>query len=346
MMTVLFLLSWIQRGVSLFACGISCIFAFGTLLAQENDFGRPIPEGGGATEVRCLIGVLDVDEISDADQNFTVNIFTRFSWEDFREAHGGKGKIKKLLIDVWHPNLLFLNRQQTWSSLGKYVEISPEGKVTHRLQVWGNFSQPLNLHDFPFDSQAFSIRVVNAGSDGMNGVNLVEDPEIESFVTKSYSVADWKIVGHDTDSIPLTLPSGADAPSFALTFTASRLSNHYMIKVVAPLLMIVLLSWVVFWLNPSEGGSQLGVAVTSFLTMIAYHVALSSKLPEISYLTRLDVFVFCGTTLVFLAMIEVVITTGLAQKDKLDVARWLDRICRVLFPVLLTLGGCYAYLWH
>ena len=80
--------------------------------------------------------------------------------------------------------------------------------------------------------------------------------------------------------------------------------------------------------------------------MIAYHVALSSKLPEISYLTRLDVFVFCGTTLVFLAMIEVVVTTGLAQKGKLNVARRLDRTCRVLFPVLLTLGGCYAYLWH
>ena len=87
-------------------------------------------------------------------------------------------------------------------------------------------------------------------------------------------------------------PSGAESPSFTVNFTAERLSNHYMIKVIAPLLMSVLLSWVVFWLNPAEGGSQLGVAVTSFLTVTAYHVALSSRLPEISYLTRLDMFCF------------------------------------------------------
>jgi hypothetical protein len=45
-------------------------------------------------------------------------------------------------------------------------------------------------------------------------------------------------------------------------------------------------------------------------------------------------------------MIEVVITTGLAQRGKINVARWLDRVCRILFPVLLVLGGCYAIFWH
>lgn len=112
-----------------------------------------------------------------------------------------------------------------------------------------------------------------------------------------------------------------------------------------PLLMIVLLSQVVFWLSPSEGGSQLGVAVTSFLTVIAYHVALNSRLPEISYLTKLDVCVFWGTSLVFLAMIEVVVTTGLAQKGRKELAQKLDRKCRVIFPGLTILGGVYAILW-
>lgn len=304
------------------------------------------PEVDGATEIRCLIGILDIDEISDVDQNFTVNIFTKVSWNDPREAHDGDGNISKLLSEVWHPELIFLNRQRIWSSLGNSVKISPEGTLVYRQQFWGNFSQPMNLHDFPFDSQSFDIRVVCSSSDGVSQIHLVQDPETDSFVTEGYSVADWKIAGHESNSEPLILPTGDSVPSFTMRFTANRLSNHYMIKVVAPLLMIVLLSWVVFWLDPSDGGSQLGVAVTSFLTMIAYHVALSSKLPEISYLTRLDVFIFCGTILVFLAMIEVVITTGLAQVGKVEAARWLDRSCRLVFPGFLALGACYAYLWH
>ena len=311
-----------------------------------SEFKRPIPEGGGPTEIHCLIGVLDVDEISDASQNFTINVFTRFRWSDPRLAHGGEGEIKKPLSDVWHPNLLFVNRQRLWSSLGEFVTISPEGETTYRQQSWGDFSQPMNLHDFPFDSQTFGIQVVYTGSNVDDEISLIQDPDFDSFITENYSVADWEVVGHDTSSEPMIIPTVGRVPSFTLSFTAERLSNHYMMKVVAPLLMIVLLSWVVFWLNPSEGGSQLGVAVTSFLTMIAYHVALSSRLPEISYLTRLDVFVFCGTILVFLAMIEVVITTGLAQQGKIETARWLDRACRLLFPALLTVGGFYAYLWH
>ncbi len=311
-----------------------------------SEFKRPIPQGGGATEIHCIIGVLDVDEISDESQNFTINVFTRFRWSDPRLAHGGDGEIKKLLSEVWHPNLLFVNRQRLWSSLREFVTVSPEGETTYRQQSWGDFSQPMNLHDFPFDTQTFGIQVVYTGSDEVNEISLIQDPEFDSFITENYSVADWKIVGHDTSSEPMIIPTVGSIPSFTLSFTAERLSNHYMMKVVAPLLMIVLLSWVVFWLNPSEGGSQLGVAVTSFLTMIAYHVALSSRLPEISYLTRLDVFVFCGTILVFLAMIEVVITTGLAQQGKVETARWLDRVCRLLFPALLTVGGFYAYLWH
>lgn len=315
-------------------------------VAVAKDFERPPSPDGGPTEVRCAVAVLDVDDISDANQSFTVNVFTGFRWKDPREAHSEPGSIKKPISEVWHPNLTFLNRQKIWSSLGHFVEIEPDGEVIYRQQFWGDFSQPMNLHDFPFDQQRFDIQIIYVGSDKEEELKLVSNPESDSFVTDNYSVADWEIVDYGTSSEALEIPTGGLVPSFTLSFTAKRLSQHYVIKVIAPLLMIILLSWVVFWLSPTEGGSQLGVAVTSFLTVIAYHVALGSKLPEISYLTRLDVFVFGGTIIVFLAMIEVVITTGLAQKGKVDAARWLDRVCRVIFPGLLVLGTCYAYLWH
>jgi len=309
-------------------------------------FERPIPEGGGPTVIRCAIAVLDVDEINDAGQNFTVNAFVRFEWKDPREAHGGRGKILKDLSEVWHPRLLFVNQQKTWSNLGDVLEISPEGVMVYREQFWGDFSQPMDLYDFPFDRQDFAIQVVEAGPEEPGEVKLVQDPETESFIAEKYSVADWKVVGSETNSDPYVVPTGQKVDSFSFVFTADRLSNHYLIKIIAPLLLIVMLSWLVFWLDPSQGASQLAVAVTTFLTMIAYHVALSSRLPEISYLTRLDIFVFSATLLVFLAMTEVVITTSLARNDRIKTARWMDRVCRVLFPGALVLVVVYASIWH
>ena len=316
------------------------------LLTAALVFERPVPEGGGPTEIRCAIAVLDVDEINDARQNFTVNVFTRFQWMDPREAHGGTGKILRDLNEVWHPYLLLVNRQRTWSSMGKNVEITPDGTVVFREQFWGDFSQPMNLHDFPFDRQVFTVQVVEAGPEEFGDLKLVQDPDMPSFMVDTYSVADWEIVHYETKSDPYVVPTGGQVESFSFLFTAERLSNHHLIKIITPLLLIVIMSWVVFWLDPSAGGSQLGVAVTSFLTVIAYHMTLSSRLPKIPYLTRLDVLVFGSTLLVFLAMIEVVITTGLARNERVKTARWMDRVSRFLFPGILALVGLYAFVWY
>lgn len=329
--------------------GIVAIIALSLMTGwaeEETVYERPVPEGGGPTEVFCTMGILDVDEISDADQNFTVNLFARVKWHDARLVHEGPGNLKRSLSEIWHPSLIFLNRQMIRSSASTVAEVSPGGMVSFKKQFWGNFSQPMNLHDFPFDQQSFGVQLVATGAEVGKDVVLLGDPDVPSFVTDSYSVADWKIIGNEVDTNPHVIPGVGEFASYKLVFTAKRLSYHHVIKIVAPLLLIVFLSQLVFWLSPSDGGSQLGVAVTSFLTVIAYHVALSSKLPEIAYLTKMDVFVFWGTILVFLAMIEVVITTGLAQRGKERIAVRLDWICRLVFPGLTIAGAFYAFVWH
>lgn len=319
-----------------------CLAPSGVGIEANPILERPIPEGGGATEVRCAMAILDIDDIDNAEQKFTVNVFLVIKWNDPRLIHDGPGKTKKELDDIWHPNLIFLNRQRMWFSSGRLVEISPNGDVVFRKQFWGDFSQPLDLHNFPFDQQDFTIQVVSSGTDKIDEMKLVVDRDIKSFMTENYSVPDWDVLGFEVDTEPLVIPKVGSASSFKMTFSAKRIANHYLVKVIAPLLLIVLLSQLVFWLSPSEGASQLGVAVTSFLTVIAYHVALSSKLPQISYLTKLDICVFWGTLLVFLAMIEVVITTGLAQRGMEKLALRMDRICRFAFPGFTLLGGIYA----
>jgi hypothetical protein len=315
-------------------------------LPASSVFERPVPEGGGSTEIRCAIVVLDIDEINDAGQSFTVNVYLRIQWNDPREAHGGKGRIIKGLDEVWYPQLLFVNKQRAWTGMVEDVEITPDGEVVYRQQFWGDFSQPMNLHDYPFDQQVFALQLVEAGPEKAGDLVLVQDPESESSIVENFSVADWKVVHSEVSSEPYVLPNGDHVDAFAFLFTAKRLSNHHLVKIIAPLLMIVILSWVVFWIDPKDGGSQLGVAVTSFLTMIAFHVALNSRLPEISYLTRLDVFVFGATLLVFLSVLEVLLTTGLARTGRVKTARWMDRVCRLLFPGTLALVAIYAYAWH
>jgi hypothetical protein len=100
---------------------------------------------------------------------------------------------------------------------------------------------------------------------------------------------------------------------------------------------IVIMSWVVFWVDPTDSGVQFGIATTSMLTLIAYRFAIGTRIPPVPYLTRLDSFILLSTVLVFGALVQVVVTSAMAASNRLEGARRLDRVCRLLFPTFFAM---------
>ncbi len=90
-------------------------------------------------------------------------------------------------------------------------------------------------------------------------------------------------------------------------------------------------------------GTQTALATSSMLTLIAYRIPLAAYVPKLPYMTRLDYFTLLGTLLVFLALIEVSITSILAHTDRTDLARKIDRLSRVSFPVLFALVSIWSF---
>ena len=293
--------------------------------------------------VYVTVGLLDIDEINSAEQRFTGNYFALFRWLDPALAHDGPGAIRRNINDIKAPRFLLLNQQRTWSSLLNVVDIQPNGEAVFRQRLWGDFSQPLRLHDFPFDTHTFELPMVSFG-DLDQEVVLVPDPQRKSIIADTLSVADWRILGYKAEVRDIKLTNEVSRQGFVFSFEAERIFTHYVVKYIIPLLLIVMMSWVVFWIDPTEAGSQLSVAVTATLTLIAYHIALAGKLPDISYLTRMDIFLFCSTLLVFAALVEVVVTSRLARSDRIDLARKYDFYSRIVFPVTYIAAAGWALL--
>jgi hypothetical protein len=260
-------------------------------------------------------------------------LYAEFRWMDPNLAHPGPGLIRKSLADIAAPRFLLLNKQRTFSSLINVVDISPEGEVIYRMRQWGDFSQPLKLQKFPFDSHSFEIPLLAIPSTDRE-VRLAPNPNRESFMMQELSVADWQVSGWSAEVRAIAITDRESVDGFVFSINASRIYTHHLVKFVVPLILIVAMSWVVFWIDPAEAASQLGVSVTSVLTLIAYHIALTSKLPDISYLTRMDLFIFGSTLLVFSSLIEVVLTSRLATGGRLVLARWIDTVCRLAFPAV------------
>jgi hypothetical protein len=98
--------------------------------------------------------------------------------------------------------------------------------------------------------------------------------------------------------------------------------------------MIVMMSWLVFWIDPTLAAFQISVSVTAMLTMIAYRFALAGMMPRLTFLTSLDYFVLVSTLMVFLAMVEVIYTAHLSTNGQLEKARKLDRRARWFAPLI------------
>ena len=285
----------ILRSASALLCLLLCLSGLGAAQGQE----RPGADAG-STVLRVRMAALDLDEIDSAKQTFTTNLYVLVRWQDDRLRHPGPG-VKVLDMDeAWSPQFQFTNQQRVTKTFPEELLVTPSGEVIYRQRIWGSFSQRLDLADFPLDTQSFTVRMVAALPFVFTDqLVMVEDEEYPSGLAPELSIPDWDVAGWETSAgeyNPLGQPRGV--PSFSLTFTAKRHVGYYVLKIMLPLLLIVMMSWIVFWIDPKEMGTQVSVSVTSMLTLIAYRFRVGSSVPRVSYLTKLDLFILAATLLV------------------------------------------------
>jgi hypothetical protein len=158
-------------------------------------------------------------------------------------------------------------------------------------------------------------------------------------ISPSVTLPDWTIEKWEVKPLVYALAPHHQYSSYAFEFTASRNAQHYVWKMILPLVLIVMMSWAVFWIDPVTSNSQISIAVTSMLTLIAYRFAIDNQLPRLPYTTNLDAFILMSTVLVFFSFIEVLVTTILENQKRNRLAITIDRFCRVIFPVIFLLAS-------
>lgn len=147
------------------------------------------------------------------------------------------------------------------------------------------------------------------------------------------SLAQWTMTG--LASSVEQIPGVGDQSVTEIRFTLSiaRRFNFYIWKVFLPLLVMVILSWTVFWIDPSELSSQVQISVTTILTVIAFAFAIQANLPKVPYLTFIDLFFLVCYLFVFATAIEITAEHVTGRSGHLERARRLNRLSRVVLPL-------------
>ncbi len=306
----------------------------------KND-QRPGP-ADRPTQVSIGLRLLDITAIEDTSQSITSDFVVSLTWVDPRLV-GFEG-CQFGLDEVWTPQIDIINAGRVFTRLRKQVNVLASGRVRYVQRYQGSLVFQYDAHQFPFDRHNIIISLLSYAY-GEKDVSLIIDKEFTGRKPDQFNIPDWKInkvqaiiMSQSIDAIHL------NSSEFAFNIFAQRRTNYYIWKVILPIILIVLMSWTVFWIDPSQLGAQMGMSATSMLTLIAFQFTLADILPRLSYYTLLDRFVIGSTVLVFLSLLESVTTSHLAadvQKQKLAIR--IDRISRWVFPLVFAIFSLIAF---
>lgn len=303
---------------------------------EETKAKRP-DELKGPTEIYFAIFVIDVNNVNDAAQSITANVYLRLRWKDSRLANK-EVAIRQIPLDqVWNPSILLVNQLgMGFRSLPESVQVHPDGTVIYIQRYTGALSQRMMLANFPMDKQNFIIQFASPGNDEGN---LMFKPELLKMhnegggaIAENLSLGDWKILKYKAVVAPYKPIEGTNVASFTFLFQAERYVSYYLWQVVLPLAVIVIMSSAAFWIRREDLSIRVAVATGSVLTLITLRFVLANLLPRLPYMTRLD-FLTVGSTFLVLFTLLVVVAAGshfISHKESL--ARKLDICFRAGIP--------------
>ena len=288
----------------------------------------------GPTVVGLGIFFQDVASLSDVDQTLDADVLVVARWRDPRLADPARGDASAECPApdgrLWIPALEPENLRGRQAFYPTRFLVDGRGVVTYARRLWVKLAYPLDFRDFPLDRHRWKVTVwpVTSRTD-----EIVFHALRVTGMNERLTIQGWHV--GEPRAQASTGPRVARPGSFArfdVELPLERNWGYHAWKLGVPLTLIVLMAYGVYFIPASAVPQQIGLGMTSMLTLIAYMLTLGGTLPRIGYLTRADRFFVGSAILVFLGLVKAVAAIALAQKEECARPRPADRVGPVGLP--------------
>ncbi|XP_076329608.1 glycine receptor subunit alpha-3-like [Tachypleus tridentatus] len=265
------------------------------------------------------VQVMDLHSVRETTMDFKLDFYFVELWKDYRlkiHHHTPFPAVvpEEISKEFWIPESLFENAKSTVTSrLSEYsgqIKIFGDATIAqiamHRVKV----SCAMDLHEYPMDLQVCVLKIsMFKTSDNVatpawpetaknlpgsfKGVSIIGDIRLPQFELLSV-VAKKAVMVWETGNYTYLLP----------TFTFQRRIAFHICSTYLPSALVVVVSWVSFWLPIDAAPARVTLGVTSLLTLSTQMVQSYTSLPPVSYVKALDIWMFVCILLVFTSLTE------------------------------------------
>ncbi|XP_051505697.1 glycine receptor subunit alpha-4-like isoform X1 [Myxocyprinus asiaticus] len=279
---------------------------------------------GPPVNVTCNIFINSFGSITETTMDYRLNVFLRQQWNDPRLAYSEYPDASldldpSMLDSIWKPDLFFANEKganfHEVTTDNKLLRIFQDGNVLYSIRLTLILSCPMDLKNFPMDIQTCTMQLESFGYT-MNDlifewlsdspVQVADDLTLPQFLLKEEKDLGYCTKHYNTGKFTC----------IEVKFHLERQMGYYLIQMYIPSLLIVILSWVSFWINMDAAPARVGLGITTVLTMTTQSSGSRASLPKVSYVKAIDIWMAVCLLFVFAALLEYAAVNFVSRQHK------------------------------
>lgn len=299
-------------------------------------------------EVKVGIKLQQITDVNQIAENYSVVATLRMEWVDPKLAFNpdecqcriksfpGKAFDDFILLvkDRW-PEFTLYNQQGNRWTQNRIAWMDYNGRVIYLERFSTTMQAPdFDFTQYPFDIQQFFIRV-----DAVFPEDLYYFSNLESFTEVGTQLGEeqWVITESGTEVTTEIASSQLPVSRYSFGFLAKRHLEYYIYRIFVPLLLIILVAWITFFLQ--DFGKRIDVTAGNLLAFIAFNFTISNDLPRLGYLTFLDAILVTTFIISVVVILYNVVLKRLESIGKGDLAQKLDSFMIWVYPLAYLVGA-------
>ncbi|CAG9856738.1 unnamed protein product [Phyllotreta striolata] len=304
----------------------------------ENYESSQLPTYGknSPTVVQTNILIRSMGPVSELDMEYSMDCYFRQYWRDQRLSFLGPIKSLslsiKMLERIWRPDTYFYNGKNSYVHTitvpNKLLRISQDGDILYSMRLTIKAKCPMELKSFPMDRQSCPLIFGSYAYTSKDLVYMWQNGQSVNFIP-GMALSQFDLISFPYRNITLKRREG-EFSVLEVSFNLQRHTGYFLIQVYVPCILIVVLSWVSFWIHREATSDRVGLGITTVLTLSTISLDSRTDLPKVRYATALDWFIlmsffYCIATLLEFAGVHYFTKVG-SGEIPVDEDDWEDCI--------------------
>ena len=199
----------------------------------------------------------------------------------------------KEIYQGWRPHIKISNGIGDRNANHMAIGIYPDGTMVYAEYFQARAETPMDLRTFPFDNQKLEV-YLHPYNYQNNEVILVYEPGMTGTWVQDQGIAEWTKQGINVREKTAEYVSAGGSKLYdselVVDINIGRRPGHIIFSIILPLLILVSLSWCVFWMDEESIASRVNISLVGILSVVAYYFVVLDNVPAIPYLTMMDAF--------------------------------------------------------